>query len=145
MRHQTGKKVLLLADLDAQAGWGKYSILDAIGIVHDLDRASWEQVVTKAADNLHVLPSPCLMGAGELQAANIRQLLTRVRSMYDWVLDLGRLNGTSAGVLNIVNQVFVVTTIRYSRSLFYEARRVIDALVKADVVGYRLLHRREPD
>ena len=57
--------------------------------------------------------------------------------MYDWiVLDLGRLNGTSAGVLNIVNQVFVVTTIGIPA--LYEARRVIDALVKVDVVGDRL-------
>jgi Flp pilus assembly CpaE family ATPase len=144
LRHQTGKKVLL-ADLDAQAGsvsflmsvQGKYSILDAIGIVHDLDRASWEQVVTKGADDLHVLPSPCLMGTGELQAANMRHLLTRIRPMYDWmVLDLGRLNGISAGVLAILNQVFVVTTIGIPA--LYEARRVIDALAKADVQGDRL-------
>ncbi len=139
LHRQTGKKVLL-ADLDTQAGsvsflmsvHGKYSILDAISIVRDLDRASWEQLVAKADDALHVLPSPDLMGKGELQVGDIRQVLTKVRTMYDWiVLDLGRLNGISAGVLDIVNQVLLVTTT--SIPALYEAKRVIGAVAKAGV------------
>jgi Flp pilus assembly CpaE family ATPase len=102
-----------------------------------LDHVSWEQLVTNAADGLHVLPSPGLLGSVELQAAQIRQVLTLVRPMYDWtVLDLGRLNGLSSGMLDLVNQVFVVTTIGIPA--LYEAKRVIDALVRAGVEGDRL-------
>ncbi len=144
LRRQTAKRVLL-ADLDVQAGLvsflmsldAKYSILDAVSIVHDLDHGSWEQLVTIAADDLHVLPSPGLLGRKELQAAQIGQVLTQVRPMYDWiVLDLGRLNGISGDMFDVVNQVFVVTTIGIPA--LYEAKRVIDTLVKAGVEGDRL-------
>lgn len=144
LRRQTAKKVLL-ADLDVHAGLvsflmntnAQYSLLDAVSFVHDLDHVSWEQLVTNAADDLHVLPSPGLLGSIELQVAQIRQVLTLVRPMYDWtVLDLGRLNGISGGMLDLVNQVFVVTTIGIPA--LYEAKRVIDALVRAGVEGDRL-------
>lgn len=144
LRGQTGNRVLLV-DLDVHAGLvsflmstdAKYSILDAVSIVQDLDHASWEQLVTTATDGLDVLPSPNLLGRGELQPAQIRQVLTLVRPMYDWmVLDLGRLNALSGEMLNIVNQAFVVTTTGIPA--LYEAKRVIDALVSAGVEGDRL-------
>jgi Flp pilus assembly CpaE family ATPase len=144
LRHQTGKKVLL-ADLDIQAGTvsflmnveDKYSMVDAISILHHLDHSSWQELVMNAADDLHVLPAPSLLGSSELQAAQVRQVLTLVRPMYDWiVLDLGRLNVISKGLLDVVSQVFVVTTIGIPA--LYEAKRVIDALVRAGVEGDRL-------
>lgn len=144
LRLQTPKKVLL-ADLDTQAGTVsflmsadvKYSMLDAISIVHELDHASWEQLVANAGDGLHILTSPYLLGSAELEAVQIRQVLTLARPMYDWmVLDLGRLNVISRGMLDVVNQVFVVTTIGIPA--LYEAKRVIDALVRAGVEGDRL-------
>jgi Flp pilus assembly CpaE family ATPase len=144
LRRLTGKEVLL-ADLDVHAGSvsflmstdGKYSILDAIRIVDGLDHTSWEQLVTKADGGVHVLASPGLLGSGELPAAEIQRVLTRVRPMYGWiVLDLGRLNGISGNVLEVVNQAFVVTTI--GLSALYEAKRVIGALVTAGVEGDRL-------
>ena len=144
LHRQTGKKVLL-ADLDVHAGSvsflmsadGKYSILDAISIIHYLDHTSWDQLVTKSDGGLDVLASPGLLGCGDLQAADMRPVLTRVRPMYDWmVLDLGRLNGISGNLLDIVNQAFVVTTIGISA--LYEAKRVIGALVRAGVEGDRL-------
>ena len=144
LRRQTSQKVLL-ADLDVHAGLvsflmntnAQYSLLDAVGFVHDLDHVSWEQLVTNAGDDLHVLPSPGLLGSVDLQVAQIRQVLTLVRPMYDWtVLDLGRLNGISAGMLDLVNQLFVVTTIGIPA--LYEAKRAIDALVRAGVEGDRL-------
>ncbi len=144
LRRQTSQKVLL-ADLDVHAGLvsflmntnAQYSLLDAVGFVHDLDHVSWEQLVTNAGDDLHVLPSPGLLGSVDLQVAQIRQVLTLVRPMYDWtVLDLGRLNGISAGMLDLVNQLFVVTTIGIPA--LYKAKRGIDALVRAGVEGDRL-------
>src|SRR6185436_19974046 len=105
---QTGKKVLL-ADLDFDAGSvsfvmntdAKYSILDAVSIVNDLDHASWEQLVTKTDEGLDVLASPGLLGQRDLLAIDIRQVLALVRPMYDWVvLDLGTLNAVSGGVLD---------------------------------------------
>jgi len=144
LRRQTGKRVLL-ADLDVHAGSvsflmsadGRYSVWDAISVVHDLDQTSWEKLVTKADSGLHVLALPGLLGGGELPAADIQLVLTRIRPMYDWmVLDLGRLNGIAGHVLEIVNQVFVVTTIGISA--LYEAKRVIGALVRAGVEGDRL-------
>jgi len=144
LRLQTGKKVLL-ADLDFDAGSvsfvmntdAKYSILDAVSIVNDLDHASWEQLVTKTDEGLDVLASPGLLGQRDLLAIDIRQVLALVRPMYDWVvLDLGTLNAVSGGVLDIVNQVFVVTTIGIPA--LYETKRIIDALVRAGVEGDRL-------
>jgi Flp pilus assembly CpaE family ATPase len=52
------------------------------------------------------------------------------------VLDLGTLNGVSVGVLDIVDQLFVVTTIGIPA--LYETKRVIDALLRAGVEGDRL-------
>jgi Flp pilus assembly CpaE family ATPase len=144
LRRHTSKKVLL-ADLDTDAGTvsflmsaaAKYSLLDAVGIIHDLDPASWEQLVTKAADDLHILSSPCLLGSGVLHAAQVRQVLTLAGPMYDWmVLDLGRLNDISRGVLDIIDQMFVVTTIGIPA--LYEAKRVINAMVSAGLEGNRL-------
>jgi Flp pilus assembly CpaE family ATPase len=144
LRLQTGKKVLL-ADLDFDAGSvsfvmntdAKYSVLDAVSIVNDLDHASWEQLVTKTDEGLDVLASPGLLGQRDLLAIDIRQVLALVRPMYDWVvLDLGTLNAVSGGVLDIVNQVFVVTTIGIPA--LYETKRIIDALVRAGVEGDRL-------
>ena len=144
LRRQTGNKVLL-ADLDIHAGSvsflmsanGKYNILDAISIGQDLDQANWNHLVTKTDGGLDVLTSPGLFGTGEVQAADIRRILTQITPMYDWmVLDLGRLNGISGSVLDIINQAFVVTTI--GLSALYESKRVIDALLKAGVEGDRL-------
>lgn len=144
LRLNTGKKVLL-ADLDVHAGTvsflmsadAKYSMLDAVSIVHQLDHASWEQLVASAGNDLHILPSPSFMGSGELDAPQIRQVLTLARPMYDWmVLDLGRLNVISRGMLDLVSQLYVVTTI--SIPALYEAKRVIDAVVRAGVEGDRL-------
>jgi Flp pilus assembly CpaE family ATPase len=57
--------------------------------------------------------------------------------MYDWVvLDLGTLNAVSSGLLDIVNQVFVVTTVGIPA--LYETKRVINALVRTGVEGHRL-------
>jgi Flp pilus assembly CpaE family ATPase len=115
----------------------KYSMLDAVSIVHQLDHASWEQLVASAGNDLHILPSPCLLGSGESDAPQIRQVLTLARPMYDWmVLDLGRLNVISRGMLDLVSQLYVVTTI--SIPALYEAKRVIDAVVRAGVEGDRL-------
>jgi Flp pilus assembly CpaE family ATPase len=144
LRRQTEKRVLL-ADLDVHAGSvsflmnanDKYSIWDAITVVHDLDQTSWEELVTKTDSGLHVLASPGLLGGGELPAGEIRRVLTRVRPLYDWmVLDLGRLNGTSGSVFDVVDQAFVVTTIGISA--LYEAKRAVGALVRAGVEGDRL-------
>ena len=144
LRRQTGNKVLL-ADLDIHAGSvsflmsanGKYNILDAISIGQDLDQANWNHLVTKTDAGLDVLTSPGLFGTGEVKAADIRRMLTQITPMYDWmVLDLGRLNGISGSVLDIINQAFVVTTI--GLSALYESKRVIDALLKAGVEGDRL-------
>src|SRR6185503_19804894 len=86
---------------------------------------------------LDVLSSPGLLGQRRLTAIDIRQVLTLVRPMYDWVvLDVGTLNAVSGGVLDIVNQVFVVTTIGIPA--LYETKRVIDALARAGVEGDRL-------
>ena len=143
LREQTGGKVLL-ADLDIHAGLVsffmnpnvKYSILDALSELNRLDYSSWEQLVGKSADDLHVLPSPGLMGAEELPTENIRHLIEIVRPVYEWmVLDVGRLPGITK-LLDLVTEVFVVTTTALAS--LYESKRVIDALVRTGIEGDRL-------
>jgi Flp pilus assembly CpaE family ATPase len=144
LRRQTGHRVLL-ADLDVNAGLislflglgARYSLLDVVNNVHRLDSTCWEAMVSRRRDGLDILPSPGLLGSGELSPDTILQVVNSVRPFYDWiVLDLGRLNGLATFLLDRLSDVLVVSATAVPS--LYETSRVIDALSKAGCEKDRL-------
>ena len=139
LRHQTGKEVLL-ADLDVNSGQvsflmgidPKYTVLDAISNVDRLDAGCWEAIVTHGPSDLHIIPSPSLLGHDELPLEGLRKVFQLIRSFYRWiVVDLGQLNRLSMSLLDKVDELLVVTTTAIPA--LYETKRVIDALVNASI------------
>jgi Flp pilus assembly CpaE family ATPase len=144
LRLQTGQNVLL-ADLDVNAGlvslaFGldcRYSLLDVIDNIPHLDRTCWERLVTRAAGEFDILPSPGLLGAGELSADSIRQILTLVLPYYDWIiLDLGRLNSMIMRLRDRLSEILIVTGSGIAS--LYETKRMTDALTRAGTEVERL-------
>jgi Flp pilus assembly CpaE family ATPase len=136
---------VLLADLDVNAGLvslicgleARYSLLDVVNNIHRLDSTCWEAMVTRHSEGLHILPSPALLGVGELIPDTILQVLNTVRPFYDWmVLDLGRLNALAMLLLDRLSDVVVVSATAIPA--LYETKRVIHALRKAGVEQDRL-------
>jgi pilus assembly protein CpaE len=134
LRRQTSKKTLL-ADLDLDGGMvgflmdaeSKYSVLDAVRNVDRIDASFWEGLVAHCSGDLDVLLSPSLPGVGEPDAAAIQHVLGMVRTLYSWmVVDLGRPNGFSLGLLDSVTDLVLVTTT--SVPALHEAKRAIAAL-----------------
>jgi Flp pilus assembly CpaE family ATPase len=119
LRILTGEKVLL-ADLNLQAGLVSFtvglpnttfSLRDAVANLHRLDQSCWDKMVSRTTTDLHILPSPDLLGADDLPPEAISGVLDRLKPFYQWiVLDLGRLNACSMALLPNCNQTLVVTT-----------------------------------
>jgi len=120
LRRQTSEKVLL-ADLNLHTGnvsfmmglssATKFSMRDAVANLHRLDQSCWDGMVTRGPSDLHIMLSPDLLGADDLPVDAISRVLNRIKPFYQWiVLDLGRLNVCSMGLLRDVDDVLVVTT-----------------------------------
>jgi pilus assembly protein CpaE len=144
IRRQTEHKTLL-ADLDIDAGLvnffmnieARHSVIDGASNVHQLDMACWEGIVAQAASGLHVARSPGRMGGGASDVDRVRHLIALLAGMYQWVLlDLGRLNSFSLGLLDRVDELLLITTT--SVPALYEAKRLIVALQKTGFAADRL-------
>jgi Flp pilus assembly CpaE family ATPase len=134
LRSQTKHSTLLL-DLDVNAGLvgflintrSERSILDAVANIDRLDRSCWNGIVSHGPGDLELLQSPCLLGRGQLNPAQVREILSAVRSFYNWiVLDLGRLTAFSVELLGQADELYLFTTTQLPA--LYEAKRVVDAL-----------------
>jgi Flp pilus assembly CpaE family ATPase len=145
LRRQTSEKVLL-ADLNLHTGMVSFmfgltnttfSMRDAVANLHRLDSSCWEGMVTRSSGELHILPSPDLLGVDNLPVDAISRVLKLIKPFYRWVvLDLGRLNTCSMGLLPGVDDVLVVTTTAVPG--LYGAILVVDALKSAGFEGARL-------
>jgi len=144
LRQQTGKEVLL-ADLDANSGLisflmgidPDYSLLDAVNNVERLDRSCWEAIVAHGAGGLDIIASPGMLSDEELPPEDLKKVFNLICPFYQWiVIDFGRLNGVQMGLLDRVDELFVVTTTAIPA--LHEAKRVIDALVGGDMARERL-------
>lgn len=144
LRNQTGKKVLV-ADLDIHAGLlpflmsvqPTYSLADAISHLGRLDRTRWGTIITESTGGVDIISSPQLFGSIEFDAANLRQVVRLVQPLYQWiVLDLGRLNSTSASLLDTLTEVFVIGEMGIPA--LYETKRVLGALERAGVERERI-------
>jgi pilus assembly protein CpaE len=144
LRRQT-EQATLIADLDVNAGLvaffmnveAQYSILDAVANLHRLDRSYWEGIVSHSTPGVDIMRSPHLLGVDDDEIRKIRHVLTLIRTFYRWtVLDLGRMNALSLSLLDMVTNVYLVTTV--GLPALYEAKRTIGALVNAGLETERL-------
>ncbi len=109
------------------AAESNYSILDAISNVHCLNRPVWGSIVAHGAGEVEVAPFARRIWRGDPDREKLRYVLTLIRAFYRWiVLDLGRLNHFSRGLLDRVDDVLLITTT--SVPALHEAKRVIGAL-----------------
>ena len=139
LRLQTEEKVLL-GDLDVHAGQvsflagvePQYSFVNAVENKGRLDHSLWDALVTTGPGGLHIMPSPSLLGQKELNADAIIDVLDVATPFYKWtVLDLGRVDSLSMRLMGRVHEIFLVTSTAIGA--LYEAKRVIGALVNAEI------------
>ena len=144
LRVETGQRVLL-ADVDVDAGMvalmmgvsPQYSFQYAVANFNRLDRSCWDAIVARSSDDLHIVSSPAHLGQEAVPVESIRQVLALVQPFYDWlVLDLGRLNSLTQGLLNSTDEIFVVTSTGIAA--LHQAKRVIEALARAGVEAPRI-------
>ncbi|MFN7996708.1 MAG: response regulator [Bryobacteraceae bacterium] len=140
LKRLTGQRVLL-ADANLNGGSigfltraeSSYTILDAANDLLRLDQSLWDRVVSAGPEDLEVLPLSAPICEDEpVRADRIRCVLRFWRSLYPWtVLDLGRLNSFSAGLLTDITDLLLVTALDVAAVT--EARRVVDRLAE---LGY---------
>ncbi len=142
LRLQTGQKTLV-ADLDLDCGMAGF-LLGAESESTILDAAAqaavggiWAAFVARGAGDLDVLRSPNVPGLAEPDAESLRQLFAAARKQYRWlVIDLGRPAGFSLGLLDLVTELWLVTST--SVPALYQAKRSLEGLRKAGFAGDRL-------
>ena len=144
LKRQTGQRVLL-ADLDINGGSvafhtkakSTYTIFDAANDLLRLDRSFWEKVVADGPEELEVLPLLALRCSEEpVGTDRIRYVLRFLRTIYPWVvLDLGRLNPFTAGLLSDLTDLLLTAT--YDIAAVRDARQVVELLAE---MGYESRH-----
>jgi pilus assembly protein CpaE len=141
VRRQTQHKTLL-ADLDMDAGLvnffmkseARYSVMNSASHSHHTDTSCWEGIVAQSGSGLHIARSPGRMGATKVSDLDrVRHLITLWSGSYQWILlDLGRLNAFSLGLLDRVDELLLVSTT--NAPALHEAKRLITTLQEA---GFR--------
>ena len=130
----TGERILLM-DLDVESGnvgflmqtQGPYGLIDAVENVHRLEEAFWRSLVEER-ESLDVLPSPGLLGQGDLpRAGRFRHLVRFAKNRYAWtVADLGRLTRHTAVAVREADHVAVITTT--DLAAMHGTRRLLSAI-----------------
>ena len=133
----TNQKVLL-ADLDMQAGLvyfltkskTPYSVADAAGNLQRLDPSYWRALISNGFPNLEIIPAPSSPAAKEVPAAQLKQVISFARSIYEiTVADLGRnLTPTTLSLLEQIDEVYLVTT--YDIPALHQAQRITKYLLE---------------
>jgi pilus assembly protein CpaE len=136
---ETDSKVALV-DLDFQFGSiglnfdksPKYTIIEALNTIEDLDSISLDAYMTKYNDNLALLlPSPTdILLPGEVNVSNLKGILELLQINYSQiVIDLPRLiDPVSSMILEQADQITLV--IQQSLAQFRDGRRLIQILNK---------------
>jgi len=136
---------VLLADPDSNNGsvaflmgtTSEFSFSDVASNRERLDRTLWRAMVPGDGTRLDVLSSPGDLAGGGLTGESVQQVLSFARPLYDWmVVDLGRLQSLSAGVLPLLTDVILVTTA--SIPALYEAKQVVGHFTHHDPERERL-------
>jgi pilus assembly protein CpaE len=106
--------------------------------VHRLDLNFWRALISNGMPRLEIISAPEASTAPPPEEESFRQVLRFARSQYDWVLvDLGRsLNFLSMGVLDEVDESFVVTTVDVPA--LYQAKQILQKLLETGYGRNRL-------
>jgi pilus assembly protein CpaE len=130
---------VLLADMDLDSGLigflmktkSSYSILDAAQNVHRLDASYWSALVSTPQGKLEIIKAPPIGSSREPVATEaLRMVLQFLRANYDYVIvDFGRLTATTAGVLDEMDDILLVST--FDLPALHQGKQVIQALLDA--------------
>jgi pilus assembly protein CpaE len=106
--------------------------------VHRLDLNFWKALISNGIPRLEIIQAPQASGAPRPDEESFRHVLRFARSIYDWILvDLGRsLNLLSVGVLDEIDESFVVTTLDVPA--LYQAKQVLQKLIESGYGRNRL-------
>ena len=133
--HRQTEGQVLLVDLDLNGGLAvflsclepKHTLDSALANLDRLDRTFWDALVTLAPSGFYFAGATALAEGGGPASGEVCDLLSRVRSWYDWmVLDLGRLTAFSGGLLELADELIVVTGTALPE--LYQAKRTVEAL-----------------
>lgn len=129
---------VLLADLDLQAGLvgflsktkTPYTVADAANNLQRLDPSYWRALVSNGIPNLEVISAPSTPAAKELSPQQLKHVVAFARTQYPWtILDLGRnLNAATLAVLDITDQVYVVTT--HEVPALHQVKQIVHTLTE---------------
>lgn len=127
-----------LLDLDLQFGAiglnfdivPKYSIVEALNLIHELDELAIEAYMVKYSERLHLLlPSPDeIIVPGEVKPAAVKALLYLIERRYNQVvIDLPRMiDPIASEILEHAHNVVIV--VQQTLAQFRDARRMIQIL-----------------
>lgn len=145
---------VLLADLDMQAGLiaflvkakSPYSVADAVNNIQRLDQSYWRALISNGIPNLEIITAPATPAAKQITGPQLKQVLSFVRTQYDWtVLDLGRnITPQMLSLLDLVQELYVVTT--HEVPALHQAKQMIQYLVNSGYpqANLRLILNRTP-
>lgn len=144
--HRNSGKRTLLIDLDPSGAGAafllkaesRHTVADATANLHRLDAELWKGMVCETAHGVDLLRAPGAARADEPPSAErVRHVVRFAASLYDWILlDLGRLNASTADLLEEPRDLFLVTTVELP-SLF-ESQRILKRLVEYGFAKERL-------
>lgn len=144
LRRTTAQETLL-ADLDLQANSvsfllglsGRRTILDALAMLSQLDRACWDAIVTTGPEGVTVLESADLRGGAGPAPERLVQLFHFLRLYNPWtVLDLGRLNMVSMALLPSLSHLVLVSTDHVAS--LHQARRTVELMREIEMPAAKL-------
>lgn len=144
LRRVTAQETLL-ADLDLQSNSlsfllglsGRRSVLDALAMMSQLDRACWDAIVTPGPEGLTVLESADLRGGAPPPPERLVQLFHFLRLYNPWtVLDLGRLNAVSSALLPALSHVVLVSSDHVAS--LHQARRMVELLHQMELPANKI-------
>jgi len=134
LRRATGQETLL-ADVDLQSNSisfllglsGRRTVMDALAMMSQLDRACWDSIVTSGPEQLTVLESGDLRGGAAPAPEKLVQLFHFLRLYNPWtVLDLGRLSPVSMAMIPALSHLVLVSTDHVAS--LHQARRTVELL-----------------
>jgi pilus assembly protein CpaE len=132
----SGKKEVLLADLDTSAGIAgalmqsvtKYTLDDALQNLHRLDLKLWKALVASAPSGVDVMPAPAEPAGLTPISRKLPPMLRFWRTQYEFtILDLG--SGTTSMLLDVLSSIDMLVLVATNEiPALRQARQMIQSL-----------------
>jgi pilus assembly protein CpaE len=142
----SGKKEVLLADLDASAGIAaalmqsvtKYTLDDALQNLHRLDLKLWKALVATAPSGVDVLPAPPQPAGLIPISRKLPPMLRFWRTQYEFtIVDLG--SGTTSMLLDVLSSIDMLVLVATNEiPALRQARQMIQSLGNRGFGGNRV-------